>query len=96
MNRATYPNACPSHLRSKSSEGLSCQFIMRSQVEVIGNCTTYPHSCSSWMKDSERHQRIKPERDYDTPTTITKVESTLDKRKDTRAINVEAGRYNQT
>ena len=62
---------------------------MRSQVEAIGNGTTYPHFCSSWMKDSELHQRIKPERDYDTPTTITKVESTLDKRKDTRAVNNE-------
>jgi len=47
------------------------------------------------MKDSELHQRIKPERDYDTPTTIMKVESTLDKLKEARVIHDEAGRYNQ-
>ena len=39
---------------------------------------------------------MEPEQDYDTltTTTITKVESTLDKRKEARAINTEAGRDN--
>ena len=48
------------------------------------------------MKDLEHHQRIKLELGYDTltTTTITKVESTLDKLKDTRVVNNEAGRYN--
>ena len=67
---------------------------MWSQVEAIGYYTTCSYFCSCWMKNSEHYHRIKPEQSYDTPTTITKVESTLDKRKDTRAINVEAGRYN--
>ena len=50
------------------------------------------------MKDPEHHHKIKPEQGYDTltTTTIMKVESTLDKLKETRAINVEAGRYNHT
>ena len=46
------------------------------------------------MKDLEHHQRIKPEQGYDTPTTITKVESKLEKLKEARVINDEAGRYN--
>ena len=48
------------------------------------------------MKDLEHHQRIKPEPHGDTltPTTITKVESTLDKLKEARVVNNEAGRYN--
>ena len=43
------------------------------------------------MKDSEHHHKIKPEQGYDTltTTTITKVESTLDKLKDTRVVNNE-------
>ena len=43
------------------------------------------------MKDLEHHQRIKLELGYDTltTTTITKVESTLDKLKDTRVVNNE-------
>ena len=50
------------------------------------------------MKNSEHHQRIKPKQDYDTltTTTITKVEPTLDKLKEARAIDDEDGRYNQT
>ena len=41
------------------------------------------------MKDLEHHQRIKPEPHGDTltTTTTTKVESTLDKLKDTRVVN---------
>jgi len=52
-------------------------------------------SAQDWMKDSEHHQRIKPEQGYDTLTTtaITKLESTLDKL-EARVINDEAGRYN--
>ena len=48
-----------------------------------------------WMKDSEHHKRIRPEQGYDTltATTITKVESTLDKLKEARVINNEVGRY---
>ena len=48
------------------------------------------------MKDSEHYQRIRPERGYDTltTTTIMKMESTLDKLKEARVINNEAGRYN--
>jgi len=48
------------------------------------------------MKDSKHHQRIKPEQGYDTfyTTTITKIESTLEKLKEARAINVEVGRNN--
>ena len=43
------------------------------------------------MKDLEHHQRIKLELGYDTltTTTIAKVESTLDKLKDTRVVNNE-------
>ena len=43
------------------------------------------------MKDLEHDQRIKLELGYDTltTTTIMKVESTLDKQKDTRVINNE-------
>jgi len=47
------------------------------------------------MENSKHYQRIKPERDYDTPTTITKVEPTLDTLKEARVIHDEAGRYNQ-
>ena len=48
------------------------------------------------MKDLEHQERIKPEQGYDTltTTTITTVESTLDKLKEARIINDEAGRYN--
>jgi len=48
------------------------------------------------MKDSEHHQRIKPKQVYDTLTitAIPKVNSTLDKWKEARVINDEAGRYN--
>jgi len=67
---------------------------MRSQVKAIGNHTTCPYLCSSWMKDSKHHQRIKPEQGYDTlcTTTIAKVNSTLDKLKEACAINAEAER----
>ena len=43
------------------------------------------------MKNSEHYHRIKPEQSYDTltATTIMKVKSTLDKLKDTRAVNNE-------
>ena len=48
------------------------------------------------MKNSAYHQGIKTEQGYDTltTTTIMKVESTLDKLKETRVINDKAGRYN--
>lgn len=43
------------------------------------------------MKNSEHYHRIKTEQSYDTltATTIMKVKSTLDKLKDTRAVNNE-------
>ena len=71
---------------------------MRSQIEAVGNYTTCPHSYSSWMKDPEHHHKIKPEQGYDTrtTTTITKVESTLDKLNEAPVINDKAGRYNNT
>ena len=48
------------------------------------------------MKNSAYHQGIKTEQGYDTltTTTIMKVESTLDKLKETRVINNKTGRYN--
>ena len=48
------------------------------------------------MKDLEHDQRIKLEIGNDILTTnaITTVESTLDKLKEARVINNEAGRYN--
>ena len=48
------------------------------------------------MKDPEHHHKIKPEQGYDTrtTTTITKMESTLDKLKEARVINDKARRYN--
>ena len=92
MNRATYPNACPSHLRSKSFEEWSCLFIMRG----IGNNTTCSHSYSCWMENLKHYQRIKPEPHGGTLTTtaITMVVSMLDKLKEARVINSEARRYN--
>ena len=49
-----------------------------------------------WIKNSKHHQRIQPEQDYYTliTTTTTKVESMLDKLKETHAINAKAGRDN--
>ena len=47
-------------------------------------------------KNSKHYQRIKlePHGDTITTTAITKVESALDKLKDTRVIHDKAGRYN--
>jgi hypothetical protein len=44
------------------------------------------------MKDLEHHQRIRPEQDYGTLSTITKVESMLNKLKEARVIDAEAER----
>ena len=48
------------------------------------------------MENSKHYQRFKPEPHGDTltTTTIMKMESTLDKLKEARVINDEAGRYN--
>ena len=48
------------------------------------------------MENSKHYQRIKPEPHGGTLTTaaITMVESMLDKLKEARVINDEAGRYN--
>jgi len=48
------------------------------------------------MENSKHYQRIKlePHGDTITTTAITKVESALDKLKDTRVIHDKAGRYN--
>ena len=48
------------------------------------------------MENSKHYQRIKlePHGDTITTTTITKVESMLDKLKEARVITNEAGRYN--
>jgi len=79
------------------------QVILRIELLVhhkesswIGNNTTCSPSCSCWMENSKHYQRIKlePHGDTITTTTITKVESTLDKLKEARVIHDETGRYN--
>ena len=91
MIRATYPNACPSYRKNGATK-----LIMRSQVEAIGKLYHLPTLLHKWMKDSTYHQRIKPKQDCDTSTTtsITKVESKLNKLKEPRVVNDEAGSDN--
>ena len=91
MIHAAYPNACASHLKNGATS--SSWGVKSKQLELVPLAYI---SCSSRMKDSEHRQRIKPEQGYDTltTTTITKVESTLDKL-EARAVDAEAGRDNQ-
>ena len=71
--------------------------VKSKQLEAIGPLANIPTRVRWRIQSATKESSLKPEQGYDTltTTTITKVESTLDKRKDTRAINVEAGRYNQ-
>ena len=69
---------------------------MRSQVEAIEKLYQLPTFLLKLDEGLRAPPKVKPEQGYDTLTTnaITTVESTLDKLKEARAINVEAGRNN--
>ena len=88
MIRATYPNARPSHLKNGATS--SSRGVKSKQLETVPPANISAHvgrRIQSTTKESRLSKIVTL-----TTNAITTVESTLDKLKEARAINVEAGR----
>ena len=69
---------------------------MKSRVELeIIPPAHFPAYVGCKIQSTTKRIKLEPHGDTITTTTITKVESTLDKLKEVRVIYNEAGRYNQ-